>query len=76
MRLRTLWPFPRETFSRLLTASARRFLVVEMSNGQLTDDVRLYTDCRLPVDRVSRLGGNLITVENVESKVAELLASA
>lgn len=52
----TLWPFP----SRLIADAARRvqeFLVVEMSMGQMVDDVRLAVDGRRPIQLFSTLGG-------------------
>jgi len=53
----TLYPFPTLHFQRL-TAHARAFLVVEMSNGQLLEDVRLALNGARPVEFLSRVGGN------------------
>ena len=36
-----------------------------MSNGQMRDDIRLHTECRCPVGLVSRIGGNIITHDQV-----------
>lgn len=52
----TLWPFP----SRLVAETAehaREFLVVEMSLGQMVDDVRLAVNGRVPVELFGTLGG-------------------
>lgn len=52
----TLWPFP----SRLVAETAeraRQFLVVEMSLGQMVDDVRLAVNGRVPVELFGTLGG-------------------
>jgi len=54
----TLYPFPREIFERL-AASARTFVVVEMSNGQMLEDVKLALNGARPVEFVSRMGGNV-----------------
>jgi pyruvate/2-oxoacid:ferredoxin oxidoreductase alpha subunit len=54
----TLYPFPKAHFQRLATR-ARVFLVVEMSNGQMIEDVRLALNGRRPVEFFSRVGGNV-----------------
>ena len=43
----------------------KRLISVEMSNGQMRDDIRLHTECRCPVGLVSRIGGNIITHDQV-----------
>src|SRR5512140_1760443 len=45
----TLYPFPVASFKRL-ALRARVFVVVEMSNGQLVEDVRLALDGTRPVE--------------------------
>lgn len=63
-RPQTLFPFPARQL-KALAARVDRFICVEMSNGQMRDDVRLAIECSKPVDLVSRLGGSLITLEEV-----------
>jgi 2-oxoisovalerate ferredoxin oxidoreductase alpha subunit len=41
------------------------FISVEMSNGQMADDLRLAIECAKPVKLVNRLGGNLIELDQV-----------
>jgi pyruvate/2-oxoacid:ferredoxin oxidoreductase alpha subunit len=60
----TLFPFPTETV-RKLAAGAKAFVVVEMSTGQLINDVRLALEGRRPVEFFSRLGGNAPSAEEV-----------
>jgi 2-oxoglutarate ferredoxin oxidoreductase subunit alpha len=52
----TLWPFAEKDFFRL-TKTAKAFLTVEMSMGQMIDDVRLSTRCARPVSLFSKTGG-------------------
>jgi len=52
----SLWPFPVEAF-RSEVCGVHRFLVVEMSHGQMVDDVRLALDCNVPVSFYGRSGG-------------------
>ncbi len=60
----TLYPFPAAHFQRL-ASSARAFIVVEMSNGQMVDDVRLALNGSCPVEFLNRMGGNVPSHEEV-----------
>jgi len=60
----TLWPFPTADFEQL-AKTARSFVVVEMSNGQMLDDVRLALNGSRPVEFLSRVGGNVPSHEDV-----------
>jgi pyruvate/2-oxoacid:ferredoxin oxidoreductase alpha subunit len=60
----TLYPFPKPHFKRLAEAT-RLFVVVEMSNGQLIEDVRLALNGARPVEFLSRVGGNVPSHEEV-----------
>ncbi len=60
----TLYPFPVAQV-RQLAAWAKAFVVVEMSIGQLVDDVRLALEGRRPVEFYSRVGGNVPSAEEV-----------
>jgi 2-oxoisovalerate ferredoxin oxidoreductase alpha subunit len=64
VRPMTLYPFP-EAAIRDLSRRARGFAVVELSNGQLRDDVRLALEGRAPVEFFNRMGGNVPTAEEV-----------
>ncbi len=63
-RLQTLFPFPKAELMAL-AQRVERFVAVEMSNGQMADDVKLAIECSKPVALVSRLGGNLITLDEI-----------
>jgi len=60
----TLFPFPTLDFQRLVP-HARVFVVVEMSNGQLIEDVRLALNGARPVELLNRMGGNVPSHEEV-----------
>jgi len=66
----TLYPFPTAQFKRL-AEWARAFVVVEMSNGQLMEDVRLALDGARPVEFLNRMGGNVPSHEEVLAFVYE-----
>src|SRR5579859_1429137 len=67
----TLYPFPVKHFLRL-AKRARVFLVVEMSNGQMVEDVRLALNGARPVEFFGRNGGNVPSHEEVLALVREL----
>lgn len=70
----TLFPFPENELKALADSGDKTFVSVEMSNGQLIDDVRLATGCSRPVELVNRMGGNLITMDQVMDKIKEIAA--
>ena len=63
----TLYPFPTEQIAKLADRGCK-FISVEMSNGQMRDDIRLASGCR-PVELVCRYGGNLINVDEIMDKI-------
>jgi pyruvate/2-oxoacid:ferredoxin oxidoreductase alpha subunit len=71
----TLWPFPANEL-RAFTARAEKILVVELSNGQMVEDVRLTLNGRKPVEFYGRVGGNVPSVEELLSKIEEQVAIA
>ena len=64
----TLWPFPDEAFKEV-GAGVEKFLVVEMSNGQFIEDVKLATECKRPVEFLGTGGGWYPTAENIFEKI-------
>jgi pyruvate/2-oxoacid:ferredoxin oxidoreductase alpha subunit len=71
----SLWPYP----SPALAAAAARchsVLVVEMSTGQMVEDVRLAVNGKVPVDFYGRVGGNVPSVEEILDKLTHRAAAA
>jgi 2-oxoglutarate ferredoxin oxidoreductase subunit alpha len=68
----TLWPFPSEPFAKA-TETAKAFLSVEMSAGQMVEDVRLSVNGKKPVHFYGRTGGMVPTPEDVLAKFKEIL---
>ncbi len=66
----TLWPFPVKAFSN--ADKYKAFLSVEMSAGQMVDDVRLAVNGRAPVEFFGRMGGNIPSPEEIIKKVKEM----
>jgi 2-oxoisovalerate ferredoxin oxidoreductase alpha subunit len=74
-RPKTLFPFP-ETQLKALAEKGCSFISVEMSNGQMIDDIRLATGCSRPVELVNRMGGNLITLDQIMDKIRKIAGEA
>ena len=70
----TLFPFPVKAFKKA-AKTARQFLCVEMSNGQMIDDIKLSIECSRPVHLLNRMGGNVPTVDSIVAKCLELAGS-
>lgn len=60
----TLWPFPNEVF-RKAADHVKAFISVELSMGQMIEDVRLASECRVPVTLCNRAGGMIPTPDQV-----------
>lgn len=67
----TLWPFPTEKI-RELAESVKAFLAVEMSYGQMVEDVRLAVEGRRPVHFYGRGGGAVPTSKEVLAEVIRI----
>lgn len=67
----TLWPFPHERISQLAN-KAKKVLVVEMSSGQMVEDVRLAVNGKVPVYFEGRMGGGISTVKEVLNNLRSL----
>jgi pyruvate/2-oxoacid:ferredoxin oxidoreductase alpha subunit len=67
----SLYPFPSEQLRRA-AAQARVFAAVEMSMGQMVEDVRLALNGARPVEFYGRCGGNVPSHEEVLSLVRRL----
>ena len=66
----SLWPFPDKEL-RSFAERGGRFISVEMSEGQMREDIRLASGCR-NVELVCRYGGRLIELDAVLEKIGEV----
>lgn len=60
----TLWPFPSETIAKA-AKTAQKFVSVEMSMGQMVEDVKLAVNGVKPVEFFGRTGGVIPTPEEI-----------
>lgn len=67
----TLWPFPVHTI-KVAVPTAKAFLSVEMSMGQMVDDVRLAVEGQRPVEFFGRTGGIIPTPIEVLERIKDM----
>lgn len=67
----TLWPFPTEQISKA-AEDFKIFLTVELSCGQMVEDVKLAITGKAPVFFYGRPGGGVPTVNQVLEKIRQL----
>mgnify|MGYP006278629769 CR=1 FL=1 len=68
----SLFPFP-ETIIADLADRVNKLLVVELSNGQMVDDVRLAVKHKVPVHFYGRMGGVVPSTEEIIEQVMTIL---
>ena len=67
----TVWPFPKEPLAKA-AEQVKGFISVELSMGQMIEDVKLATQCRKPVVLCSRVGGVIPSPEQVLQTIQEM----
>jgi len=68
----TLWPFPFEAFNKALNGKDKKFLCVEMSTGQMVEDVKLAVGDKAEVHFFGRTGGIVPTPKEILNIIIEL----
>ena len=67
----TLWPFPEKELAAV-SEKAGQMLVVEMSMGQMVEDVRLAANGRCPVSFYGRTGGMIPSPGEIAAEIRKL----
>jgi len=70
----TLWPFPQKAIQEA-AEKAKKFLVVEMSAGQMVEDVMLAVNGKAEVDFYGRMGGGVPSETEILAKLEALVQS-
>jgi 2-oxoglutarate ferredoxin oxidoreductase subunit alpha len=68
----TLWPFPEKIIEET-AGNVKKFLVIEMSAGQMVEDVMLSVKGKAEVDFYGRMGGGIPTEEEIVAKIKALI---
>lgn len=68
----TLYPFPEKQIAALAAKeSIKRFVTIELSMGQMIEDVRLAVNGAKPVSFFGRTGGNVMTPDDIVAVIKE-----
>ena len=67
----TLWPFP-EQIVKNIAQKVNSILVIEMSLGQMIEDVKLAVEGKTKVHFYGRPGGSVLEVEEILDKLREI----
>ena len=67
----TLWPFPKKPFAKAAEHVAG-FISVELSMGQMIEDIELAIRCKKPVTLVNRAGGMIPSPEQVLDAIKKM----
>jgi 2-oxoglutarate/2-oxoacid ferredoxin oxidoreductase subunit alpha len=66
----TLWPFPSKKIDELASKpETKLFMSIEMSVGQMVEDVKLVVNGRKPVHHYGRTGGIIFTAEDILNQI-------
>ncbi|MBT9136878.1 MAG: 2-oxoglutarate oxidoreductase subunit KorA [Firmicutes bacterium] len=68
----SLWPFPEDAFAKVMPV-AKNFLCVEMSAGQMVEDVKLVVNGARPVHFYGRMGGIVPTPNEIATQVLQIM---
>ena len=67
----TLWPFPKAPLAAA-AEKVKSFLTVELSMGQMREDVLLATECKKPIYACNRVGGMIPAPEEVLAAIEKM----
>lgn len=68
LRPKTLFPFPSKKIKEIVS-NTEKFLVVEMSNGQMIADVQLAVEGKKPIKFYNRMGGVVPSTDEIIEQV-------
>ncbi|MBR4910286.1 MAG: 3-methyl-2-oxobutanoate dehydrogenase subunit VorB [Clostridia bacterium] len=66
----TLWPFPKDVFKKA-AEKIHAFISVELSMGQMIEDVKLATECKAKYMLCNRVGGMIPLPDQVLASIEE-----
>ena len=64
----TVWPFPKKPFEKM-AEKVKHIVCVELSMGQMIEDVKLAVSCKVPVTLCNRAGGMIPSTEQILAEI-------
>lgn len=68
----TLYPYPYKRLKELVNNGVKGMISVEMSAGQMIEDVKLGVECKIPVEFYGKMGGVLLDENELKQKILDL----
>ena len=69
----TLWPFPSQAYADMAEKeNVKAFLTVEMSAGQMVEDVKLAVNGKKPVKFFGKMGGSIPTPAEILAEIKKI----
>ncbi len=68
----TLYPYPYKKLKELVNSGVKGMISVEMSAGQMIEDVKLGVECKIPVEFYGKMGGVLLDENELREKILYL----
>ncbi|MDD3920301.1 MAG: 3-methyl-2-oxobutanoate dehydrogenase subunit VorB [Eubacteriales bacterium] len=69
----TIWPFPKEAMNKALTApGVKKALCVEISAGQMIEDVKLAVNGKMDVEFLGYPGSHVPTAEEITERIMQM----
>ena len=73
VRPQMVFPFPSDTLQKLVNkGNVKTFVSLEMSAGQMIEDIRLSIECKRPVHLCNRMGGHIPNCDDVCDAVRKI----
>ncbi|NQV14650.1 3-methyl-2-oxobutanoate dehydrogenase subunit VorB [bacterium] len=70
----TLMPYPKKRLAELASEPRlKAFSVIELSNGQMVEDVRLAVNGAKPVEFYGRMGGNVPSIDELVREIKRMM---
>lgn len=74
IRPKTVWPFPKKVIQEY-AKKVKAYLSIEMSVGQMIEDVKLAIECKIPVEHYGKTGGIVLSTDEILAKTKKMLGS-
>lgn len=74
IRPKTLWPFPKKAFEEIDESTTKMIISVELSMGQMLQDVKLANNGKYPTGLINRVGGMILDPAEIVERTKKLLA--
>ncbi|MBE6031054.1 MAG: 3-methyl-2-oxobutanoate dehydrogenase subunit VorB [Clostridiales bacterium] len=73
IRPKTIWPFPKKAFDEIDPETTKKVISVELSMGQMINDVKLVLEGKYPVELINRVGGMLLDPIEVAERTKKIM---